>query len=97
MRNTILSCLLLSLLTVGFAPVAYANDLQNGVVKWFDRKGGFGFITPNKGGKDLFFHFCAIVGENGEEVKFLPAGQKVLYQLKTIEGKKRVSWVKPIS
>ena len=29
---------------------------ERGVVKWFDEGKGFGFITPESGGKDLFFH-----------------------------------------
>lgn len=50
--------------------------MANGTVKWFDDGKGFGFITPDDGGKDLFAHFSAIQG-NG--FKSLQQGQKVSY------------------
>ena len=56
---------------------------QTGVVKWFDDGKGYGFITPEGGGKDLFAHFSEIQG-NG--FKSLAEGQRVEFEV--TEGKK---------
>ena len=48
-----------------------------GTVKWFNAEKGYGFITPEDGGKDLFVHFSAIQGEG---YKSLNEGQKVEYE-----------------
>jgi CspA family cold shock protein len=52
---------------------------QTGIVKWFDDGKGFGFITPDAGGKDLFAHFSEIQG-NG--FKSLAENQKVEFEVK---------------
>jgi CspA family cold shock protein len=50
--------------------------MSTGTVKWFNEAKGFGFITPDDGGKDLFAHFSAIQ-QSG--FKTLTEGQKVSY------------------
>jgi CspA family cold shock protein len=47
-----------------------------GTVKWFNDDKGFGFITPDGGGKDLFAHFSAIEGGG---FKSLKEGQRVTF------------------
>ena len=57
--------------------------MATGTVKWFNDKKGYGFITPDEGGDDLFIHHSNI---SGEGFKTLQDGQKVEYQAR--EGKK---------
>lgn len=51
-----------------------------GTVKWFNESKGFGFITPDNGGDDLFAHFSAIQGKG---FKTLNEGQKVNFDVTT--------------
>ena len=51
--------------------------MATGTVKWFSDEKGFGFITPDEGGKDLFVHFSNISG-NG--FRTLAEGAKVSYE-----------------
>ena len=52
--------------------------MSTGTVKWFNDAKGFGFITPDGGGKDLFAHFSAIQG-NG--FKSLQENQRVTFDV----------------
>jgi cold shock protein len=50
--------------------------MATGTVKWFNDDKGFGFITPDEPGKDLFVHFNAIEGSG---FKSLTEGAKVSF------------------
>ena len=50
---------------------------QEGTVKWFNDDKGYGFITPDEGGEDLFVHHSGIAGDG---YKSLDEGAKVSYE-----------------
>jgi cold shock protein len=54
--------------------------MTTGIVKWFNDGKGFGFITPDGGGKDVFAHFSAIQGDGH---KSLRENQKVSFDVTT--------------
>ena len=51
--------------------------MPTGTVKWFSDEKGFGFITPDEPGKDLFVHHSAI---NSQGFRTLAEGAKVSYE-----------------
>ncbi len=64
------------------------SNKTTGSVKWFNESKGFGFITPDNGGSDLFVHFKSIVSEGyktlSESKRFLLLLSKVTKVLKRV-------------
>jgi CspA family cold shock protein len=52
--------------------------MATGTVKWFNEQKGYGFITPDQGGKDVFVHISAVERSG---MRSLVEGQKVSYEV----------------
>jgi len=68
--------------------------MATGTVKWFNAEKGFGFITQDDGGDDVFVHFSAIVGEG---YRNLEENQKVEYEVTQGQKGPQGTNVRPIS
>jgi cold shock protein len=54
-------------------------DMTQGTVKWFNAEKGFGFITPDGGGADVFIHFSALADTGG--YRSLDENQRVEFEV----------------
>ena len=64
-----------------------------GKVKWFNDQKGFGFITPDAGGKDLFVHYSEVQASG---FKSLQEGQAVEYTVAESDKGPKATAVKPV-
>jgi cold shock protein len=58
--------------------------MSSGTVKWFNMEKGYGFITPQEGGKDVFLHITAVQAAG---LKSVTEGDRVSYEIVTERGK----------
>ncbi len=66
--------------------------MATGIVKWFNDSKGFGVITPDAGGDDLFAHFSAIQSKG---FKSLKEGERVEFDVTTGPKGQQASNIRP--
>ena len=69
------------------------RKMPTGTVKWFNDAKGFGFITPDGGGEDLFAHFSEIQSSG---FKSLKENQKVSFEAKQGPKGKQAANIQPV-
>jgi len=79
--------------TSGFISIFEESNMATGTVKWFNDAKGFGFITPDDGGDDLFAHFSEIQSQGFNS---LQEGQKVSFEVKMGPKGKQAATIKPV-
>ena len=67
--------------------------MATGTVKWFNDDKGFGFITPDEGGKDLFVHHTGI---NSQGFRSLTEGARVSFEAEAGDKGPKAVNVSPI-
>ena len=67
--------------------------MATGTVKWFNDSKGFGFITPQAGGEDLFAHFSAIQSSG---FKTLREGQRVEFDVTSGPKGQQAANIRPL-
>jgi CspA family cold shock protein len=75
-------------------PISILDTIMaTGTVKWFNDAKGFGFISPDDGGDDLFAHFSEVKAEG---FKSLQDGQKVSFEVKQGPKGKQAANITPL-
>lgn len=69
------------------------GSMATGTVKWFNDAKGFGFITPDEPGDDLFAHFSEIQVSG---FKSLQEGQKVTFEVRQGPKGKQAATIRPV-
>jgi len=69
------------------------RKMETGIVKWFNDAKGFGFITSDSGGEDLFAHFSEI---RAEGFKSLKENQRVSFDVKAGPKGKQAANIQPL-
>lgn len=67
--------------------------MATGTVKWFNATKGYGFISPDDGGGDVFVHISAVEAAG---LRGLNENQKVSYELVTSKGRTSAGDLKPL-
>lgn len=67
--------------------------MSQGTVKWFNSEKGYGFITPDEGGGDVFVHHTAI---NTTGYRTLEEGQKVSFEIEQSDKGPQATGVTPL-
>ncbi len=67
--------------------------MSQGTVKWFNSEKGYGFITPDEGGGDVFVHHTAI---NTTGYRTLEEGQKVSFEIEQSDKGPQATSVTPV-
>ena len=67
--------------------------MATGTVKWFNDDKGFGFVTPDEAGKDLFVHLSGIAGDG---FKSLAEGAKVEFDAEASDRGPKAVNVRPL-
>ena len=68
--------------------------MPTGTVKWFNDEKGYGFVTPDEAGKDLFVHHTGIAGDG---FKSLAEGAKVSYEAEASDKGPQAVNVQPLA
>jgi cold shock protein len=69
------------------------EDMAVGTVKWFNAEKGFGFITPDDGGADVFAHFSAIASSG---YRTLNENQRVEFEITQGQKGPQAANIRPI-
>lgn len=75
------------------AAVGQAGRMTTGTVTWFDADKGFGFLTPDDGGPDIFVHFSAIEVDG---YRVLEQGQRIEYDVRDGDRGPQAQHVRPL-
>src|SRR5690554_7635265 len=84
-----ISKLVKSSINFNFSPIITSKKMSKGTVKWFNAEKGFGFITPEDGGKDLFVHHSEIQADR-KSTRLNSSHVRISYVVFCLKKKKKL-------